>query len=330
MAVAAAWQAGIKNTVAVSGTALTPEQLNIIKRYTKNIKMFFDMDEAGQKAAKRSAELAFEKEINVSIVEIENGKDAADAVKENANEFLASVKKSSSAMEYFIKKSLIKYDKNNIDDKKNIIQDLSGLVSSFANKIEKEYWIRSISEKLDVSEKILFDTFNKSEYQYKKFESEISDNKPKADPMIQDRSNNIQIQIMGLLISDNNIWKESLKRYKKEINEYFSNKKILDIISNKGREIDFNFEKLLNGIEDEKQKAYLRKLYFENIEKGEEFSSIKEKLEAVDKYFVELKKEAMKASLEDIVRRIKAAESSGKKEEVRRLTEELVDLSKQS
>jgi DnaB-helicase binding domain of primase len=233
-------------------------------------------------------------------------------------------------MEYFIKKSLIKYDKNNIDDKKNIIQDLSGLVSSFANKIEKEYWIRSISEKLDVSEKILFDTFNKSEYQYKKFESEISDNKPKADPMIQDRSNNIQIQIMGLLISDNNIWKESLKRYKKEINEYFSNKKILDIISNKGREIDFNFEKLLNGIEDEKQKAYLRKLYFENIEKGEEFSSIKEKLEAVDKYFVELKKEAMKASLEDIVRRIKAAESSGKKEEVRRLTEELVDLSKQS
>src|SRR3989339_173899 len=48
MDVIAASQAGIRNVIAVSGTALTEDQVNIIKRYTKNIKMFFDMDSAGQ------------------------------------------------------------------------------------------------------------------------------------------------------------------------------------------------------------------------------------------------------------------------------------------
>ena len=50
MDVVAAAQAGIKNTVAVSGTALTPDQINIVKRYTNNLKMFFDMDKAGEEA----------------------------------------------------------------------------------------------------------------------------------------------------------------------------------------------------------------------------------------------------------------------------------------
>jgi len=328
MDVIAAWQAGIKNTVAVSGTALTPEQLNIIKRYTRNIKMFFDMDEAGQKAAKRSAELAFEKEMNVFIVETESGKDAADAVKEDVGKFLESVKNSSSAMDYFIKKFLAIYDRNNINDKKKIIQELSGLVSSFENKIEKEHWTKNISEKLDVSEKILLDTFSKLEYPQRKFEKQSEE--VKIEPVIQSRSNNIQIQLMGLLVSDSSVWKESAKKYEKDIEKHFSNQKIADVILNKGKKVEFDFEKLLDELEDEKQKKYLRKLYFENIEKGNEFSSIEEKLEAVDKYFIELKKEIKKANSEDIVKKIKSAEESGDKKKIKKLTKELADLSKQS
>jgi len=325
MDVIAAWQAGIVNTVAISGTALTSEQLNIIKRYTHNIKMSFDMDEAGQKAAKRSAELAFEKEISVSIVEIENGKDAADAVRENANKFLKAIKKSSLAMEYFIQKALNKYNQKNIDEKKKIIQELNGLITSLANKVEKEYWIKNIAEKLDISEKILFDTFNKVEYTQRKFDDKIKEINEK--PIIQDRKNNIQIQIMGLLVSDNDVWKDSIKKYKKEIEKYFSNQKILDILS-KGEKINFNFENLLNEIDDEKQKTYLRKLYFENIEKMEDFSSVEEKLEAVSEYFVELEKEFIKTNSEDIVKKIKVAEEADDKAKIKQLTKKLADLSK--
>lgn len=328
MDVIAAWQAGIRNTVAVSGTALTSEQLNIIKRYTRNIKMFFDMDEAGQKAAKRSAELAFEKEMNVSIVETDSGKDAADAVKEDVEKFLNSVKDSSSAMDYFIKKYLSEYDRNDIGDKKKIVEELNSLVSSFSNKVEKEFWIKKISEKLDISENILFDTFGKSEYPQRSFEKNAG-REEISETIVQDRKNNIQIQIMGILVSDGDVWKESVKKYEKKIVDNFSNKKVAEVLIEKGKEIDFDFERLLDNVDD-KQKSYLRKLYFENMEKGAEFSSIKEKMEAVDKYFIELEKEIKKISSEDIVKKIKEAEERGDKKKINELTRELVELSKQS
>ncbi|KKP85135.1 MAG: primase protein [Candidatus Moranbacteria bacterium GW2011_GWF2_35_54] len=155
MDVIATNQAGIKNTVAVSGTALTLEQLSIIKRYTKNIRMFFDMDEAGQKAAKRSAQLAFDRELNVFIVSIDEGKDAADAVKEDVQKFIKAIDGSVVAMNYFIEKTLRGRNKSDIEDKKKIIEELSGLINSFSNKIEREHWMREVAERLNISESAL-------------------------------------------------------------------------------------------------------------------------------------------------------------------------------
>src|SRR5690606_37928471 len=81
--VLAANQAGIKNSVAVSGTALTSDHINIIKRYTNKVKMCFDMDSAGENATKKSMKLCFEKDMNVHVVELPSGKDVADLVKNN-------------------------------------------------------------------------------------------------------------------------------------------------------------------------------------------------------------------------------------------------------
>jgi DNA primase len=85
MDVIASHQAGLENTVAVSGTALTLEQLDILKRYAENLKIFFDMDAAGKEAAKKSAQSAFGKDFNVYIVTLKEGKDAAEAVKRRRN-----------------------------------------------------------------------------------------------------------------------------------------------------------------------------------------------------------------------------------------------------
>jgi DNA primase len=329
MDVIAAWQAGIKNTIAISGTAMTPEQLNIIKRYTKNIKMFFDMDEAGQKAAKRSAEIAFEKEMNVSIVEIENGKDAADAVRDDMDNFLKAVDEASSAMEYFIEKLLSEYDKNKIEDKKKIIEELSGLVNSFSSKVEKEHWIRKISEKLDISESTLFDAFNSFQDKFQRVsreEPQIDYNR--ADEFLQNREDSVELQIMGFLISDDNVWKEAAKKYQKEIEDSFSNKKVVDIIIKKGKESDFNFEKLINKIEDENQKKYLRKIYFENIEKGEQFSTTEDKLKAVEVDFTEIRKRKKKNRIRELFEKMTVlAQEGGSNEEIEKVRKELLDLS---
>ena len=282
------------------------------------------MDEAGQKAAKRSAELAFGKEMDVSIVEIKTGKDAADAARKDAPGFLKSVENSFPVMDYFINKLVSEYGKDSISGKKKIIKELEGLVSSFSNKVEKEHWIRKISEKLDVSEKVLFDSFGKSEYPRRK--SDAGPEERIGAPIVQDRKNNIQIQIMGFLISDSEVWKKSLEKYEEEIDKFFSNQKIKDIIVTKGADAGFSFNKLFEKIEDLSQKSFLRKIYFENTEKGEEFPSFEEKMKLIDSYFSELKKEISKSQIKEIVECIRKAEETGDKEEAKRLTKELAEL----
>lgn len=329
MDVVASNQAQIKNVVAVSGTALTLEQLNIIKRYTKNIKMFFDMDEAGQKAAKRSAQLAFEKELNVSIVAISSGKDAADIVRENPKNFLEAIEKSCPAMEYFINQSFTNKNTSDIGDKKKIIEELSGLVNSFSNKMEKEYWINQLAEKLDVTENILVTEFNKREYSYsnKREENNIPNDLGNSK-LEYDKIKDIQIQLMGIFISDDNIWKEAVTKYEQEVEQFFDNQKVLEVIITKGKEVNFNFEKLLEGLEDTRQKNFLRELYFKNCEKNEYLTSAKDKWLAIEQYFYELKKETVKRRSIKIIEEIKKAEKEGNKEKLEILSKELMLVNK--
>lgn len=327
MDVIASWQAGIKNVVAVSGTALTPEQLNIIKRYTKNIKMFFDMDEAGQKAASRSTQLAFEKELNVSIVSIKDGKDAADIVREDVSKFMGAVNNSVGAMEYFIGQISSDKNKNNIEDKKKIISELTFFINSFSNKVEREYWIKKISELLDISENILFDEFSKFEYYSKDKEMGNSNlAKNNDNDLVYDKVKDIQIQIMGAFISDDNIWKEAVNKYEKDILEYFDNQKVIQIIINDGKATSFNFEKLLEGLSNEEQRRFLRELYFKNCEKNEALSSIKEQWLAIDQYFNELKRQIKHRKSAKLIDGIKEAEKSKNKELIKKLSEELMKI----
>jgi len=83
MDVIAAHQAGTKNTVATSGTALTPLQLKLIKRYTTNIAFAFDQDAAGTQATKRAIELAQEAELSIKVILIPTGKDPDDCIRES-------------------------------------------------------------------------------------------------------------------------------------------------------------------------------------------------------------------------------------------------------
>lgn len=327
MDVIASHQAGIKNTVAVSGTALTVEQLSLIKRYTKNLKMFFDMDEAGQKAAFRSAQLAFEKELNVSIVAIEDGKDAADAVKDNAEVFLTAVLEASSAMEYFVQKSLKNRNPSAIADKKKIIEELSGLINSFSNNVEKEHWIKELAERLNISEQVLFAEFNKNEI-FHLSNTEERLNYPKKENIEFDKVKEIQIQIMGIFISDSYIWKEGIVKYKEAIEENFTNKNIAEIILTKGPVVNFNLDKLLAGLENQEQQRFLRELYFKNCEKSDSFSSTKDKWLAVEQFFFELKRQLSKEKSSKLIEQIKIAEKNGKKEELTSLTEELMRINK--
>ncbi|KKP65132.1 MAG: hypothetical protein UR60_C0008G0004 [Candidatus Moranbacteria bacterium GW2011_GWF2_34_56] len=119
-----------------------------------------------------------------------------------------------------------------------------------------------------------------------------------------------------------------MARYEEDIKNYFNNPKVVEIILTKGQKYNFNFEKLLDELEDLNQKKFLRELYFENSEKNEDVISTKERWRVVEQYFEQLKREIIKEKNADLIDRIKKAEKSGNKEELKVLTNELMELNK--
>ena len=291
--------------------------------------MFFDMDEAGQTAALRSAQLAFEKDLNVFIVSIDEGKDAADIVKENVEKFNQAIKGAVPAMGYFIDRSVFGKDKRDIQDKKKIIEELSGLINSFSNKVEKEFWLKKISGQLNISEKALSEEFEKNNN--RQWSGENRNTFEQREETIEnkyDKIKDIQIQILGAFISEDDFWREGVAKYSQAIKDYFDNKKIVEILIDKGQLTDFNFEKLLDTIEDANWKKFLRELYFKNCEKDQNLNSSKEKWLAIDQYFSALKKELLKNKNTELIEKIREAESLGDKEAVKEITRQLVELNR--
>ncbi len=155
MDVISAHQFGYKNTVASSGTALTSGQLQQIKRYSNNIKLAFDMDEAGQMAADRGISAALSLEMNIKVIELPSGKDPDECLHKDPKIWKKAVANAEHMMDYFIKKTLTKLDLNEIVDRRRAVKEILPMIHKISNRIERDYWLKRLSEEVDVSEQLL-------------------------------------------------------------------------------------------------------------------------------------------------------------------------------
>ncbi|OGG79286.1 DNA primase [Candidatus Kaiserbacteria bacterium RIFCSPLOWO2_02_FULL_55_12] len=143
-------QAGVKNTIAVSGTAFTPQQLGMIKRLADTLVFSFDSDAAGESATKRSLALATEFEFERKIIEIPAGKDPADAVLENPESWRTAVAGALPVVEFYYRKAFARFDPKTPEGKKEITALLIPLVVELRDEIQKAHWIEKISASLSV------------------------------------------------------------------------------------------------------------------------------------------------------------------------------------
>ncbi len=181
MDVIMAHQNGFKNVIASSGTALTKEQVKLIKRYTNNIALAFDMDQAGQIAAERGIREAMAEEMNIKVITLPQGKDPDECIKNNPEEWTGAVINAQPMMEYYLDRVMKEFNIEDISEKKEAIKKLSDLINNFKSNIEKDYWIKKLADKFDIREDILRETIiqNKKEqknYNYNQEESIKDDN----------------------------------------------------------------------------------------------------------------------------------------------------------
>jgi DNA primase len=148
-------QMGVKNVAAISGTALTIEQIKILKRYSNNLSLALDMDAAGQMAASRSIDLALREEMNVKVITVPHGKDPGECIQNNPDDWIASIKSARPVMEYFFDKEMTGKDVSRPEEKKKIAAALINQIKKLGSKVEEDYWLKELAKQLDISENIL-------------------------------------------------------------------------------------------------------------------------------------------------------------------------------
>ncbi len=340
MDVVASHQAGITNTIAVSGTALTSEQLVMIKRYTENIKLFFDMDGAGQTAARRSTEIALEKGFTVSIVSILQGKDAADIARENPELLRAAVNQSVPALQYFLDQSLSKHDATVPEGKRKIAHEYLNLVRFVAYDIDRSFWIRKLAEALDVEEITLLSVLNKVVSENTQSQTP-ADNAPRITPVseqasFEKRSAFLRRQLCRVMVLDTSVW-ERLAVYATEPTAAFlMQDSDFRMLREQGKQAGFTFDGLLSIIAQSTAQQEVTKLYFEGerVLEGRHFSDDTEKREyinkTVDQYLGEIERELKREMMIRLEHEMKAAQERGDKAALQRLQKEFSALLTQS
>ncbi len=150
-------QAGIENVVASSGTALTPGQIRLIKRFSPNITIIYDGDEAGIKASLRGIDLVLEEGMNVKVLLLPDGEDPDSfAKKMGSSGFFAYIQENETDFIRFKTSLLLKTTENDPIAKARLISDVVRSVSVIPDPITRSVYIKECSKLLGVDEEILY------------------------------------------------------------------------------------------------------------------------------------------------------------------------------
>ncbi len=189
-------QKGIKNVVSSSGTALTPDQIRLINRLTKNITVLFDGDPAGIRAALRGIDLILEQGMNVKICTFPEGEDPDSFAKQNTLEELQAYLKENAKDFIAYKASLLMEEaQNDPVAKANLIRDMVTSISKVADNIQREIYVRECSRIMDISEEVLFSTLAQMSKKAQNEANKSYNQKQKAFEVVKSTSPRVKVDI---------------------------------------------------------------------------------------------------------------------------------------
>lgn len=153
------YQKGVQNVVASSGTALTPEQIRLVNRLTKNITVLFDGDAAGLRASLRGIDLILEQGMNVKVCTFPEGEDPDSFAKNNTYEDLVLYLEENAKDFIQFKTSLLAKEAANDPIKRaDTVRDIVNSISKIPDRIKKEIYIQECAKMMQISEEVLYNT----------------------------------------------------------------------------------------------------------------------------------------------------------------------------
>lgn len=244
MDVIALHQAGFKNAVASLGTALTREQTRLISRYTDEVVLSYDSDQAGQEATKKAIRLFSETGIKIRVLRLEGGKDPDEIIKNHGKErFKALVEGAANDIEYSLLKARGKYDLTFPDGKAGFLSEASQILCS-CSAIEQDIYASRLSNELEVSKDAILTEIKRqwarrrSGERKKEFEQvKLSVLSPK-DEVNPQRKRNIRAAkaedaLLALIINNPEFYYKLKDKLSAQLFITDFNKRIYEIISNR-------------------------------------------------------------------------------------------------
>ncbi|MDP2691952.1 MAG: DNA primase [bacterium] len=195
---------GFPNTVASLGTALTENQVKLLGRLTKNLYFAFDADTSGQSAASRSIEIAQRLGFNASVIIIPSGKDPDDCLRSSPEEWEKAIQSAKKAIDYEFEKAFSKTDKNTLEGKKTIAEELLPIIRRLPNSIEQEHYLKQLALELETSIKSLVSELNRLKNPFSSPNSPKAPNSQNQQPETSNQNPSFSRSecLLGILLSD--------------------------------------------------------------------------------------------------------------------------------
>ncbi|MGE5806275.1 MAG: DNA primase [Ignavibacteria bacterium] len=269
------YQSGVKNVVAVSGTALTEDQIQLLSRYTKNVVLLFDADTAGIKASMRSIELLLKRDMEIKIVSLPAGEDPDSFVNKYGREkFEELVKHAENFLEY---QTAYFQSQGLFDDPSKAAEAIRELVKPAAlinDELKRNLLIKSIAKKFNLREMLLEGELDRILKKTTRIADEGNSRISEAkeirkntviDSTVQPEIYNMEKDIIKLLLEGNSEVNEFILQ-RLSVDDFCleSHRKLFERIDNSLQEnIKVLAGSLIDKIEDENLKAYILEITFE-------------------------------------------------------------------
>ena len=313
-----AYQDGVKNVIATSGTALTSDHLKTLRRIADRLIFLFDNDEAGLKAAERSIDLADGLDFNVGLVVLKDYKDPAETVQKSPGALVGLINEAKPAMEFYFARYLGEEFRiqnsefrMNIGEFKKNLRIVLGKIKMLASPVERAHWIKELSLRTKIEEKALAEEMEQLK-EISKSEFLISKQIPNSKFQIQNsRLELIAQRLMSLILA-----KEDLSPQLKDYFEYLpvDYRKIYGKLSMK-EELDQGLGDLMNLIS-------LRSSF--ETQNLDEEKIVRE----FEDLLMHLKLEYYKEKKRELAGKIKEAEKAGDEKKLSEILQEFDRISK--
>lgn len=283
-----AYQAGTRNAVASSGTALTAQHLERLKKLSNKILIGYDSDEAGRKATRRVGEMALGLGLEVKVTEMPEGEDPASLIHSSCEDWKNVLSKASDLVSFFTKQAVVKSAGGEIKLAKELRDGVLPIVAQVDSEILRSQYVSVIAKMTKIAEAIIWADLKK-----------VAKSKTVIDSKVVDYEIVREEEMLAGLI----LWQEASKtdfdtKYAREKLENIINSRIEEIVE--GKDVDAiifqseihwsgaDVEKIFNEILGRLEKRYLEKRLRNLAEKmdnmkGAEKEELKSEVEGISK-----------------------------------------------